>query len=134
MEKRVPARLSRSEGRRFGLTVGGAFVVLAGIVWWREHDVAATALGTLGALLLVAGVAIPTLLGPVQRGWMSLAHLLSKVTTPVFLGIVYFGVITPIGLLMAAAGRRPMRAVRGATTYWRAREASSRRSDLTRQF
>lgn len=100
----IPARLTSAEGRRFGLTVGVAFLVLGGVAYWRGRAATATVLLTLGAALSVAGLVIPTHLGPVERRWMGLAHRISKVTTPIFMGIVYFLVITPTGLLRRVAG------------------------------
>jgi len=104
----IPARLSTAEGRKFGLTVGGAFLAITAILWWRGRHGAAPYTGALGTLLVLAGLLIPTLLGPVNRAWMGLAHLISKVTTPIFMGVVYFVVLTPIGWGMRLAGRRPL--------------------------
>ena len=104
MEDRVPARLTAAAGRKFGLTVGAAFLVLGGIAWWRGKQTTSTVLLSLGGALVVAGLVVPTLLGPVERGWMGLAHLISRVTTPIFMGIVYFVAITPIGFIRRLAG------------------------------
>ncbi len=133
LENRVPAGLTAAEGRKFAFTVGGAFLVLTAIVWWRQHPTLTMVFGSLAGVLGLLGLAVPTALGPVQRAWMGLAHLISKVTTPIFMGVVYFIVITPIGALMAAFGKRPLRVQRGET-YWKTRPADARRSDLTRQF
>jgi Saxitoxin biosynthesis operon protein SxtJ len=118
LETGIPARLSPAEGRKFGLTVGGAFLVLAGIIWWRgKHPGLVPYFGGLGGLLVIAGLAIPTALGPVNRAWMGLAHLLSKVTTPIFMGVVYFVVLTPISLAVRLLGKNPL--VHGRTgTFW----------------
>jgi len=104
----IPARLSPAEGRKFGLTVGGAFLVITAILWWRGKHGAVPYVGGLGGLLILAGLLVPTMLGPVNRAWMGLAHLLSKVTTPIFMGVVYFVVITPIGVIMRLAGKNPL--------------------------
>ena len=130
----IPARLSATEGRKFGFTVGGAFGVLGAIAWWRGHHGLAQVFLALAGSLGVAGLLVPAALGPVQRGWMGLAHLISKVTTPIFMGIVYFGVLSPISLLMGLFGKRPLRPRHGTTSYWRARPEGTRRGDLTRQF
>ncbi len=114
----IPARLSRAEGRKFGLTLGGAFLVITAILWWRGRQGAVPYTGGLSALLILAGLLVPTLLGPVNRAWMGLAHLLSKVTTPIFMGVVYFVVLTPIGLGMRLAGRRPMVHKAGDMGFW----------------
>ena len=131
--KQVPARLTTQERRRFGLTVGAAFLVLAGLSRWRGHDVAPLLLAALGAGLVLAGIVVPSLLGPVYRWWMALARILSKVTTPIFMGLVYFVAITPTGLVMRALGRNPLRARARNGSYWVQHQSSSNRS-MTRQF
>ncbi len=134
MASGIPARLTPQEGRRFGLTVGAAFLVLAGIVWWRGRMLGAVALGILGGLLIIAALALPGRLGPVYRGWMGLALLLSKVTTPIFMGIVYLLVLTPIGLVLRLVGRRPLAQPSPTGSLWVRREPGKRQSDLLRQF
>lgn len=130
---RVPARLTPAEGRKFGLVVGGAFLVLAALLYWREHEMVSTIAGALGGLLVAGGLIVPTRLGPVQNAWMKLAHAISKVTTPVFMGIIFFVVITPAGLLIRMFGRRPL--VRPArVSAWLPRGADNRQSNLERQF
>ena len=75
MADRVPARLTAAQGRRFGLTVGLAFLVLAGIALVAgAHDQRAGARRRWAPLLVLAGLVVPTQLGPVERAWMQLAH------------------------------------------------------------
>jgi hypothetical protein len=114
------------------LTVGAAFLALAALLWWRGAQSGGAALGGLGGLLVVGALAIPARLGPVQRGWMALAHAISKVTTPVFMGIIYFAVLTPFGLVRRTFGRSPLHRSRSSPTFWMARPSG--RSDLERQF
>ena len=131
----IPARLSPAEGRKFGLTVGGAFLVITGILWWRGHHSAVPYTGALGTVLAVAGLLIPTMLGPVNRAWMGLAHLISKVTTPIFMGVVYFVVLSPIGVGMRLFGRNPMVHRPEAAGYWIVRKPDpDQANSLTRQF
>ena len=126
-------RLTPREGRKFGLTVGAAFGVLAVIGFWRGHLIVPGALATLGALLALAGAAIPGRLGPVHHVWMRGAHAISKVTTPLFLSIVYLVVLTPSGLVMRALGRQPLRHAESRSGYWVEREPGQS-SNLDRQF
>lgn len=107
----IPARLEHksgpmtaAEGRKFGLTVGLAFLAIGAVLMWRQHpNKSYVALG-LGGALVLGGLVVPTLLRPVEKAWMGLAHLLSKVTTPIFMGIVYFIVMMPIGWIRARNG------------------------------
>lgn len=132
MADRIPARLTTAEGRKFGLTVGIAFLVFAAIALWRQRQTAEFVLGSLGAALVAGGLVVPTRLGPVQRAWMRLAHALSKVTTPIFMGVVYFVVLSPIGIVMRAMGKSPLARVKPGDSAWIVREKPS--SDLRRQF
>ena len=127
-----PARLTAPEGRKFAFTLAAAFGALAGLLWWRERRSLAILFFGVAAAFAMAGLLVPERLGPVQRGWMGLAHAISRVTTPIFMGVVYFLVITPVGLARRAIGGNPLRAHRGSTG-WVDRQGSPR-GDLTRQF
>jgi hypothetical protein len=133
MAEGVPARLTQREGRRFGLQVGPAFLLLGGLLRWRGHELSSGVCWVLGAALILAGLVVPDRLGPVYRSWMGLAFAVSRVTNPIIMGAIYFGVITPLGFLLRLFGHRPM--VRaGSSTAWVRRDAGQGRSDLTRQF
>jgi hypothetical protein len=128
----VPTRLSAAEGRRFGVTLGIAFLALASVLWWRAHVMPSAIAASVGALLVLAGAVAPGRLGRFHGAWMRFALAISKITTPVLMTIVYFVVITPTGLIRRAAGKSPIVA-RRTSTRWETRAAHSR-SDLNRQF
>ena len=134
METGIPARLSPAQGRKFGLLVGGVFLLIGGLSRWRGHDTAPFVLWSLGGALVLGGAFIPSLLGPVYRGWMGLAHILSKVTTPIFMGVVYFVVLAPVGLFRRMFGRNSLVRARGATFWITRPPGPARRGDLNRQF
>src|SRR5688572_25382601 len=95
-------------GRRFGLLVGGVFLVFGGLSWWRGHNSVPYALWALGGVLVLGGALFPGSMGPLYRAWMGLARVLSKVTTPIFMGIVYFLVLGPIGLIRRVFGKNSL--------------------------
>lgn len=135
MAARVPARLTPQQGRRFGVTVGGAFLVFAALAWWRQSVVLTPVLAALGAALMAAGLVVPTHLGPVERAWMALAHAISRVTTPVVMAVMYFLVITPSGVVRRALGGNPLAHTDGAAGFWKERPAGGRQSkSMERQF
>jgi Saxitoxin biosynthesis operon protein SxtJ len=126
------ARLTPGEGRKFAVTLAVAFGALAGIAWWRQSPRATLVFGAVAAAFALGGLLVPGKLGPVYRAWMGFALVLSKVTTPIFMGVVYFLVITPIAAMRRALGGNPLRAHRGATGWVDRQQAP--RGDLTRQF
>lgn len=95
-----PAAKTPAELRRFGLTVGGVFLVLAGISRWRGHVWPPAVMATVGTLLVVPGLLVPAVLGPVERGWMALAEVLAWVNTRIILGALYYLLITPVGWVL----------------------------------
>jgi hypothetical protein len=126
------ARLTPGEGRKFAVTLAVAFGALAGVAWWRQSPRATLVFGAIAAAFALGGLLVPGKLGPVYRAWMGFALLLSKVTTPIFMGVVYFLVITPIAAMRRVLGGNPLRAHRGATGWVDRQQAP--RGDLTRQF
>ena len=122
-----------SDGRKFAFPVGTAFFVLAAILWWRDHETPMRVMLALGGTLYVLGALIPGKLGPVYRGWMAMALAISKVTTPIFMGLVYFVVLTPTGIVMKLLGRKPMVHELEEDGFWKS-TAGAPESDLSRQF
>ena len=132
MAEGSPARLTAPEGRRFAFTLAAAFGGLATLLWWRERSTAAAVLAGVAAALALAGLLLPGRLGPLYRAWMGFAQALSRITTPIFMGVVYFLVITPVGLMRRVVGGNPLRAHHGSSG-WVDRQGTPR-GDLTRQF
>lgn len=132
----VSARLtpaSASAGRKFGLKVGAAFGVLAAIAWWRGHPTSTTVLGVISGLLILGGLIIPKQMCAVEDVWMKFAYLLSRVTTPIFMGVIYYVILTPIGIIRRNFGSRALVHVPGQNGTWFDRSASPR-SSLDRLF
>lgn len=133
MAATVSAGLTPRAGRRFAFSVGIAFLVLAALTRWRGREAAPLVLGAAGAALLLAGTFVPGRLGPLYRAWMAVGRGLSKVTTPIILGIVYFIVLTPTRLVLRLFGHQPLRQREREGSYW-TRVESDGRSDLENQF
>jgi hypothetical protein len=134
LAQRIRARLTPAEGRKFALTLGAALAALAALLWWRDRLLAGGAVGAAGALLILAGLAVPARLGSVYHGWMGFAALISRITTPVLMGIIYFGLFVPSGILMRLLGRNPLRRQPENDSYLVTRPSDARQSDIKRQF
>jgi hypothetical protein len=110
-------------------------VALSAVLSWRGHPRSALACGSIGAALILLGATFPDALRPVYRAWMGLALVLSRVTTPIFMGIVYFGIVTPIGLVRRLAGGNPLKHRVGEAGLWIVRDDRGKSpADLERQF
>ena len=91
---------SRAELRRFGLTVGGAFLALGALSAWRGHVWPPRVFWVAGVLLMVPGLLAPVVLGPVQRAWMRGATVLGEVNGRIILTVLFFAAIWPLGFVM----------------------------------
>ena len=135
MARRVPTGLEAREGRKFGLTVGTAFVLFGGIALWRGGELPAQVLWGLGGVLILGAVLLPARLKPVERIWMAMALQISRVMTPVVMGIVYFLVLTPIAVLVRKTKGNPLVHGSDATGYWFTKgEGQDAKTDMRRQF
>jgi hypothetical protein len=96
--------LTPRELRRFGLTVGGAFAVLGLISWWRGHAYPPMVLGALAVGLIVPGLLVPRALGPVHRRWMHAAMVIGEFNSRVILGVFYYVIMAPFGIVRRLFG------------------------------
>lgn len=107
--------------RGFGLTVGGILLAIAAVrvyfagLGWFEQS-----LGVIGLILVVLGLVLPRSLAPLHRAWIKLGLIMFRVVNPVVLGLIYATTIVPIGLLIRAFGRDPLRLKFDpqASSYW----------------
>ena len=131
------SQTTRKELRQFGLLFG---VIFTGIgLYQLYNDTAETARlvwWILGVLFFIAGFAAPTALKPIHTIWMKFAFVLGWVNTRIIITLIFFLVVTPIGLIMRAAGKDPMNRKPDpqANTYWIEHEQITDQSRYFRQF
>ena len=101
--------LDRKGLREFGIVTGAIIVVIFGLFfpwildrpWPRWPWVI---FGVLGGM----GLVVPMALKPVYRGWMKFGLFMSKIMTPLIMGLVFFLTITPMALIMKLLGKDQM--------------------------
>ena len=95
--------------RKFGLLVGGIFCAIG--LWpavIRGAGPRSWAL-VVGVLLLAPALLAPRILMPVYRIWMTVGEALGWINTRILLGVVFYGLITPMGLIKRLRREDPMR-------------------------
>ena len=112
-----------SSDRAFGLTLAAVFAVIGVVRLVLGHSYAGWWLGA-AAVMLAFALAWPAALAPLNRLWLRFGLVLYKVVNPLVMGLVFFTTVIPIGLLMRALGKDPLRLRRepAAGSYWIARE------------
>ena len=97
------------ELRNFGLLVGGIFSVIG--VWpmvVRGEQIRLWAL-SVGSVMIILGVLAPRWLGLIHSGWMWVGHVLGWINTRILLSLIFYGLITPIGIVFRMLGKDTMR-------------------------
>ena len=94
--------------RQFGWLMGGVFAV---ITFWplvfRGDGIRLWA-GIIAAMFGLLGLVYPNGLKPLYRGWMIFGEKIGWVNSRILLGIVFYGLLTPISFLMGVLGKRPL--------------------------
>ncbi len=118
-----PNDLKGPTDRSFGITFCVVFALFAGFSFWFDGNLWPWLIGISG-FFGALGVLAPALLAPLNRLWFLFGMLLHKIMTPLIMGIMFYGLITPVGFLMRLSGKDPMRLREepDAATYWITRE------------
>jgi hypothetical protein len=123
-KQRKPA-VSDSQARKTALVVA---VVLTLIALWnvyRGRFTVVAVLGGIAVLLTLIGLFIPVAARGFHRFWMGIAGVLGYVNSRILLTILYYGLLTPYGLVSRLVGRDPLdRRGPGRDTYWVKRETT----------
>lgn len=131
----MPKEITRKQLRHFGVTVGGIFLLIA--LW---PAVVRAAGPRAWALAIAAGLLIPALLAPagllwLYKGWMALGDVLGRINTGIILGLIFYTIVTPIGLVRRCLGKDPMgRKLRPDLDSYRVTRKPRPGSHLTRQY
>jgi hypothetical protein len=105
--------------RNFGIVFAVVFILIATLPvmhggtarWWALAVAAAFG---------VAALLAPTVLRPLNLVWFKLGIALHHVVNPIIMGAIFFGAVTPMGMLMRALGEDHLRLKRSqhSSTYW----------------
>lgn len=109
----------RASDRGFGLVFAAFFLIVALVPLWYGHDVRLWAVGASFTFGFIA-LTVPALLARLNHLWTEFGQLLHRIIGPVALAILFYGVVTPTGLLMRFFGKDLLRLRfdREASSYW----------------
>jgi hypothetical protein len=127
--------ITKQQLRSFGFTVGGIFAAIGfwpllfgtgEVRWWAL---------AISVCLLIPGALFPRSLFWIYKGWMALGHVLGQINTRIILGLVFYLVVTPIGIIRRLLGKDPMgRRLRADLDSYRTIKKPRPPSHLRRQY
>lgn len=121
--------------RSFGIVFAVVFAIIAfWPVLFHGGSVRLWALAV-AAVFLVVAFAAPQVLKPLNRLWFLFGLLLSKIISPIVMGIIFFVTVTPIGLIRRMKNPDPLNQAfdADAPSYWITRDASAQ-TTMKKQF
>ncbi|HRE31711.1 MAG TPA: SxtJ family membrane protein [Candidatus Berkiella sp.] len=98
--------LTIPELRKFGLTLASVFIGAFGLLLpLLMHKPIPSWPWIIGIVVLIPTMTKPVWLKAIYHPWMKVGHLLGWINTRIILGIIFFLLITPIGLIRRALGK-----------------------------
>lgn len=126
-------KADRKELRKFGITIAIVLGLLGSLALYKESS---KYLGFWGVscLFLVLSLLLPELLKPVHKVWMALALMLGWINTHLLLGLIFYLIFTPVGLILRGIGKDlldqkftpPGTGSNSTGSYWKKREKGSK--------
>ena len=116
----------KSDIRKFGITIGIILMIIAGFLFWKEKESYQIFIAA-GALFCLTGFILPIILKPFFIAWMTFAIILGWFMTRLILSLVFYGIMTPIGVLSRIFGKKFLKLNFDKTnnTYWNNRKIHS---------
>ena len=109
--------------RKFGLTFTVIFIILAIYFYFYQNNVLASIILTIGILFFLLTFLNESSLLPLNKLWMKFGFLLGKIMSPIIIALIFFGLFTPISILMFIFGRDELKLKNKKTkTNWILRE------------
>lgn len=111
------------ELKKFGITIGTVLILISIYLFFKQKEGAYWLLG-IGSFLILSGMLFSTVLRPINKVWMILAVLMGWVMTRVILSILFFLVLTPIGIIAKISGKKflSLNRNKNVNSYWEKRK------------
>jgi len=128
---------SKRELRKFGVIMSVFVALLGGLFLWRGNGYY-WCFFVASALFLFLGLALPAVLRPVHKIWMTLSMIMGLLVSGLILIILFYLVLTPTALLLRMFGKDLLNIdfrKDSSESYWIPRKAGgSQKQDYERQF
>ncbi len=121
--------------RKFGIFFTAVFTIVAVYLYYTNTTKWSYIFCGVGLAFLVVSIIKEEALLPLNRLWMKFGLLLGIVVSPIILGIIFFGIFTPIATLMRIFGRDELHLrLKKKTTYWIRRKETEENNSFKNQF
>ena len=95
---------SKKDLKNFGVTIGFILLMIGAFLFIREKD-SCIYFFSIGSILIIVGVITPVILKSIYKIWMIFAVIIGWIMTRVILSILFFSIITTIGIFTRLIGK-----------------------------
>ena len=121
-----------STNRNFGIVFSIFFLVVALWPLLNSNEIRYWSL-IISLIFLILGLINSKILTPLNKLWTKFGYFLGSIISPIVMGIVYFAVVTPTGLIMKLLGKDLLLLKKNNNqTYWIKKE--NIKSSMKNQF
>ena len=123
----------KKEIRKFGFLIGGVLIAISIFMLWKALSYYQLVF-IIGAIFIILGFFIPMVLKPIYIIWMTFATILGWIMTRVILAVLFYLIVTPIGLIARIFGVKflDLSWNDDVKSYWNKRDKTV--SDIEKQF
>ena len=121
--------------RKFGFFFSSVFFILSAYFIYTQSQTIAQVMLLVASLFLIIALFKANLLLPLNKLWMQFGLILGRIISPVVLGIIFFGLITPYSVIIRMLGRDELHLKKAKNkSHWIHRSQDSPQTDFKRQF
>lgn len=121
--------------KKFGYFFSTIFLIAATYFFYIKSQTIGYVLIVIGLLFLVITLTNAGLLLPLNQLWMRFGLLLGKIINPIIMGIIFFGLFVPYGLVIRLIGRDELNLNQAKNkNYWKLRSKELSQINFKRQF
>jgi hypothetical protein len=112
-------KIKLPSNHKFGFFFSTIFLLTSLYSYFIGSEIIVYIFGTLCGIFLVITITNAKVLLPLNKLWMKFGILLGMIVSPIIMGIIFFGIFTPIAILMRFSGRDELRLhFKKKKTHW----------------
>ena len=120
---------------KFGFLMTIIFLLTSSYAYYIKYQIMFYILGAMCIIFLITTIINADALLPLNKLWMKFGILIGTIINPILMGIIFFGIFTPISVLMRISGRDELRlCFKKRKTYWINRETTKFFDSFKKQF
>ena len=121
--------------QKFGYFFTFVFLITSIYFYFRENSMAFYVLGTCSIFFFLVTLFKAEILKPLNKLWMGFGLVLGMIVSPIVMGVIFFMIFTPIGILMRLFGRDELLLqFKDKSSYWTKRHEDILSNSFRRQF